>query len=272
MSFDYEKSIWGARIATTDWVDPASFRLKKIINIFSGFRSGANILEIGCGAGMFTRGIKYNIKKLNCFGCDISENAIAEAKKNQCGIDYRVSHENILPYVDEKFDGVVITDVLEHVDDPLIFLKEIRRVLKSSGTFFLYVPCEGDWLSMWNLLDKLNLKNDVTKQYAGHINFFSRKEVVVMLQESGFNIVKKRYSEHFFGQLLGIFVFKLMDKTAKKTKDNFIYNESYIESVEKNITVNISWLKNIVNWIIRLESSLFQIIPSSNFIVISKKK
>src|ERR1044072_5627944 len=45
-----------------------------------------------------------------------------------------------IPCADDTFDFILCTQVLEHVPDPLAAVKELRRVLKSSGQLFLTVP------------------------------------------------------------------------------------------------------------------------------------
>jgi len=45
-----------------------------------------------------------------------------------------------IPVADDTFDFILCTQVLEHVPDPVAAVKELRRVLKSSGQLFLTVP------------------------------------------------------------------------------------------------------------------------------------
>lgn len=45
-----------------------------------------------------------------------------------------------LPMADNSVDALICIAVLEHIEDPLLAMKEMRRVLKPGGTLFLYVP------------------------------------------------------------------------------------------------------------------------------------
>ena len=58
-----------------------------------------------------------------------------------------------LPFEDEAFDGIISCGVLEHVADPVASLKEIHRVLKRGGYFYIFMlPQKTSWvekLSEW---------------------------------------------------------------------------------------------------------------------------
>ncbi len=151
MAFNYEQSIWGRGEAGKRWSDPTSIRLRRALKALGHLPKHAKVLEVGCGAGQFIRAIHRFRPDLESFGCDISQAAIALAKKSADGVDYAVSTD-ALPYVDGAFDAVLIFDVLEHVAHPGLLLGEVGRVLKRGGLFFAFVPCEGDWLSLWHLL------------------------------------------------------------------------------------------------------------------------
>lgn len=45
-----------------------------------------------------------------------------------------------LPLADDSVDGVICIAVLEHVEDPIKAVSELRRILKPGGKLFLYVP------------------------------------------------------------------------------------------------------------------------------------
>lgn len=277
MSFDYEQSIWGRGEASGRWSDPAAFRLRQALRVVDeagkagearNAKEAGKVLEVGCGAGQFIRAIKKLRPELDCFGADISREAIAIAKNRNDGVSYSLSEAESLPYPDNFFDAVLIFDVLEHVENPAQILREVRRVLKPGGIFYAFVPCEGDATSLWHLLDRLHLKNDLTKKYAGHIQYFSRAHFFKLLSDSGFTIQRARYSEHFFGQLLGIVAFHLMDRAARKNKLTQLNNESFFTDGSSK---NWRWLKSLINSIIFLESVCFSRLPSPNIHIVCKK-
>ena len=110
--------------------------------IFSNYdmRSGMRVLELGCGTGSMWTGHEDVIRL--CSGLvmsDFSEAMIIKAKET-VGEYPNVSYEQIdimdIPFEDESFDAVIANMMLYHVPDITRGLKEVRRVLKPSGTFY----------------------------------------------------------------------------------------------------------------------------------------
>ncbi|MCX7661080.1 MAG: class I SAM-dependent methyltransferase [Candidatus Omnitrophica bacterium] len=87
---------------------------------------GDRVLDIGCGSKIYRRFISPNFY----IGLDISKLSYADI----------IGNVKCLPFKDNSFDSVIITEVLEHIEEPLIALNEIERVLKSSGIVYLTVP------------------------------------------------------------------------------------------------------------------------------------
>lgn len=271
MNFDYNKSIWGRNTATLKYSDSASIRLKRVLKIVANLPSGSKILEVGCGGGAFIRAISILRPDLLCFGCDISSSAIKQAQNVTKSINYTVCGEKTLPYNDNIFDVVLIIDVLEHVLEPENLLKEIYRILKPGALFFSFVPCENDWTSFWKYLDMFGLKNDVTKKHAGHINYFSRKDLFDLYGRMKFNFIKISYSEHFLGQILGILSFVSMERFAKKNNLSQVNNEIFFEAIKSKKKGWRNFFRALINSIIYLESSLFCLFPSPNVFIIANK-
>lgn len=262
--FDYEKSIWGHGYASLKLSSPTSFRLRQSLQSIAELQSGAKVLEVGSGAGQFIRAIKTIRPELACFGCDISQHALALAKQANDGVTYDLSEEKKLPYADNSFDAVLIFDVLEHVLDPGSVLAEVNRVLKNGGLFYCFVPCEADPLSFWNLLHKLGLKAELTKMYAGHINKFTRRGLVNLVESYNFTTKRVRYSEQILGQLLGLAAFFSMDHFAKKNNLNQVNNEQYFYNLDQKGGGVLKIIKNIINSLVTSESIVFSRVPSPN--------
>ncbi|MFA6105189.1 MAG: class I SAM-dependent methyltransferase [Patescibacteria group bacterium] len=261
MSFDYEKSVWGRGTASTKISDPTSIRLGHALRALKILKSGDKVLEIGCGAGQFIRGIKLIRPELICQGVDISVNAINAARETKDGVEYFCQTGELLPRENNFFDAVIILDVLEHVENWQQILSEAQRVLKPGGVLYIFVPCEGSKVSFWNWLRKLNIGKNLTNKYAGHINYFSKNDILITLNKFGFNYSIK-YSEHVLGQLIGIAAFFAMEAKAKKQTGKQINNEQFF--TENNESAIIKFFKKCINGLVYIESLILQYIPSPN--------
>lgn len=162
------------------------------------------MLDIGCGGGAITESLPYYYPNADIHGCDISKAAIKYAEKLGTGkIKYSLAQEKKFPYKDNFFDVCICFDVVEHIPHVENFLKEIRRVLKKRGKFFLVVPCEGQAFTYTWLFRKIKFGQNLTLDNWGHIHpEFTHDSVAMLLAKQGFAIEKKVYSAHFLYQII----------------------------------------------------------------------
>lgn len=110
-----------------------------MLESFKPFFRPGNMLELGCFRGAFTRRLNAHYPKLTCV--EASDEAIAEAQKtlgNGVQFHNATFEEVILP---TRYDNIVMTHVLEHLDDPVRVLKRVNdEWLQESGRFFLVCP------------------------------------------------------------------------------------------------------------------------------------
>ena len=103
------------------------------------FKKGGSFLELGSFKGDFTKRFADYFKDITCV--EASNEAIEEAKKKVPSSVKFINDlfENVeLP---KKYDNVVLTHVLEHLDDPVKVLKRINdEWLNDGGRFFLVTP------------------------------------------------------------------------------------------------------------------------------------
>jgi len=110
-----------------------------MIKSFEPFFKSGNLLELGSFKGDFTRRFLPFFNDITCV--EASDIAINEAKKkvgNQVVYINSLFEEVMLP---KRYDNVVMTHVLEHIDDPVLVLKRINdEWLAEDGRFFLVCP------------------------------------------------------------------------------------------------------------------------------------
>ena len=110
-----------------------------MIKAFEPFFKEGNFLELGSHKGVFTKLFLPYFEDITCV--EVSDEAIAIAK-NEFGEKIKFVN-SLFETVDlpTKYDNIVLTHVLEHIDDPVAVLKRINdEWLSDNGRFFLVCP------------------------------------------------------------------------------------------------------------------------------------
>ena len=99
---------------------------------------GANVLEIGVGTGA---NFRYYPPGVAVTAIDVSEGMLAQARdkarEQGLAVDLRLTDAQALDFPDASFDTVVATLVFCTVPDPVLGLREVRRVCKPGGQVLL---------------------------------------------------------------------------------------------------------------------------------------
>jgi ubiquinone/menaquinone biosynthesis C-methylase UbiE len=127
-----------------------------------------NILDVGCGEGFTLKRIYDSGIKSKAEGIEYLDSAIKIGKKENPSIKIKKGTIYKLPYPDNKFDLVICTEVLEHLENPELALMELKRV--SNKYVLISVPNE-PFFMLANLLRGKNISrwgNDIE-----HINHWT---------------------------------------------------------------------------------------------------
>jgi SAM-dependent methyltransferase len=111
----------------------------------------AAILDAGTGTGANLRLLR-TLGFARVTGIDFSAEAIRFCAEKGLG-EVQPGDVCALPFADRQFDLVLATDIIEHVEDDLAALREIRRVLRPGGHSLLTVPA---FPILWGLQDEVS--------------------------------------------------------------------------------------------------------------------
>jgi len=99
----------------------------------------ANMLDLGCGPGIFLAMISNlpKFKDYHCMGMDLSPEMIAYAKLSYKKITWKVGNIYDTGLAAESLDVIFSSFVMIHLVNPELALKEIYRILKKGGKFYI---------------------------------------------------------------------------------------------------------------------------------------
>jgi len=110
-----------------------------------------SVLDIGCAKGYLVK--SFLDLGINAYGVDISAYAInnslpeVRSRLKLCDIE-----QEKLPFNDDSFDVVIMSEVIEHLREIKFAMKEIKRVLKPEGIIYLTTPTP-----KWKLYDPTHI-------------------------------------------------------------------------------------------------------------------
>lgn len=139
-----------------------------------------NILDIGCWNREFLDLFPAKIEK---YGIDIVE------REFDSSIHFtKADISKEIPFPDSFFSVAVAGEVIEHLFDPLVFLKETWRVLESGGQLVLTTPNLCFWRNIIQILKKDAIFwVDYHPAQNGHIRYFAPRTMKIALSTSGFS-------------------------------------------------------------------------------------
>ena len=151
--------------------------------IISAIKPGGKVLEVGCGKGMLLNLLKK--KGYDTYGIEPSPVAYKYAKESlKLNVDNQFLHNS--RFRNEKFDVVILIDVVEHILNMRPFLDDLKSVLKEGGLIFIGT----------GNIDSFNARfagNNWFYYYTWeHVSFFTDTTMRTLLQQNGFKDIKVR--------------------------------------------------------------------------------
>lgn len=141
-------------------------RIKFILN---SIPEDSYVLEVGCNSGGLLR-LCSTERKCYCKGIDISGEMVRAAQSKR--INAIIGCAEKLPYFDNEFDCVIMSEILEHIYNPVLAVSEARRVLKVNGFLVGSVPHPTGYNST-----KMSIKD-----HKWHCRIFTDKKLKQLLQ------------------------------------------------------------------------------------------
>jgi SAM-dependent methyltransferase len=150
-------------------------------------RNGRTLLDIGSHAGRFLH--LAGQAGWDAEGTEINARTAAYAAERTGAPVHRLKAEQVLE-LKRRFDAVTLTDVLEHIPQPVSLLSTVRRLLSPNGWIAVKVPCGSAQLlkETWRARLSRGYRATVADNLV-HINHFSPRALREALTRTGFTDV-----------------------------------------------------------------------------------
>lgn len=159
-------------------------RFPAIEKVWGSLAKPATVLDYGCGNGVLTYWMKCNGFGKTILGVDISRTGIESARKAFACDGIQYEDLDWFSSSNEKFDVLVSSHVLEHLENPAEIL---RTLLAQAEWFVIEVPLES---CVWaNVMSKFSSKPRRDNSL-GHLHFWTRKQVRELMESSGYLILR----------------------------------------------------------------------------------
>lgn len=197
------------------------------------------VLDIGCGFGWFELNVlNRGVKKI--VGLELSEEDLSTVKKHVKNnkVFFTTGSAINLPFKDKAFDTVVAWEVVEHIpkntEDKMF--KEVFRVLKKDGVFYLSTPYDSFWSKYF----------DPAWWLIGH-RHYSEEKLINLGCKNGFKVSEVHTKGKWWGliNLLNLYIAKWIFRRKPFLEKNLLDKESREYGTDKGcMGIFVKYQKN----------------------------
>jgi SAM-dependent methyltransferase len=136
--------------------------------------SASSFLEVGCGTGFVMLGLRSAFPAMALTGAEIHEDALRFTRRRVPDAELLQMDARRIPF-DAEFDTAGAFDVIEHIDEDVQVLAQMRQAVKPGGVVLISVP-QHRWL--WSAAD----------DFAHHRRRYRRGEITRKAEEAGLKV------------------------------------------------------------------------------------
>jgi len=181
------------------------FSRSNLLNNIESNIKDKTVLEIGCSSGWLIKDLKKKFKYINYVGSDVLKLTLLRLSKKYKKIPFLKFDITKNPLKKIKFDNIIMLNVLEHIKDDYLAIRNTYKLLNQNGIIYIEVPAHQF------------LYDNYDKQLS-HFRRYSIVDLEKKLKKAGYKIIKKQH--------LGFFCFipfaltKIINKYLIKNKNN----------------------------------------------------
>jgi len=145
------------------------------------------VLDVGCAGGYLSK--RFAEQGATVIGIELDEEAAAQAREFCDELHIGDVETMELPFEEGSFDAIVCGDLIEHLRDPVAFLRRIRPFLRRGGRLVLTTPNVANWAMRFGLLAGRWRYTERGILDRTHTHLFTKKTLEEALELAGYEIL-----------------------------------------------------------------------------------
>jgi len=186
-----------------DEPDMAYRRRARILLDYLELRDGEAVLDLGCGMGFYLMAMG-RLRHLRLVGYDGDVGRLAWACSESVPAALARGDIHKLPFADGSFDKVLMSEVLEHLHDDALALREVRRVLRPGGILAASVP-HADYPLAWDPINRVWTalggapfrRGPLVGIWTNHERLYRPHELAAVVEGAGLHMEELEEATHF---------------------------------------------------------------------------
>jgi 2-polyprenyl-3-methyl-5-hydroxy-6-metoxy-1,4-benzoquinol methylase len=176
---------------------------------------GEKILEIGSGRGWFSLAMAK--KGFDITAVDLSQKNLDLIKEKSSFVKTKFGSADDLPFTEERFDWIVMNEVLEHLEHPSLVIEHIKSFLTLQGKIFISVPYKE------NIVQELCIHCHKMTPHSAHLHSFTKKSLERLATDNNLFVINQfTYLHKLFTKTGLISLVKLIPNCLFEVKDQFL--------------------------------------------------
>ena len=162
--------------------------IESFFDIFSSNEKRRSVLDVGCGEGFQSA---YFLKKdweVKCI--DFSEYGLSHHNPQLMSHFTQGDIQNLVESDTESYSVILLKNVLEHVVNPKILLKNLRNLMDDQSLLFIEVP--NDHSDFQSMIGSKDYRDEPWFCPPQHLHYFQFKSLISLLNDLGFEVISSQ--------------------------------------------------------------------------------
>jgi ubiquinone/menaquinone biosynthesis C-methylase UbiE len=233
----------------------------KMIFEYLNVQPGDKVLDCGCGEGFYLKLLEKLYPEAKFWGVDYDPEILGRAKR-EVSARVKLMQGDIyrLPFKKNYFDKIILSEVIEHLDDDLKALRLVKNILKKGGALAITVP-NANYPFFWDPVNKVLEKVFKThvKQgfWAGiwnmHLRLYDYDQLISLCKKAGLKISRADLMTHHCFPFNHLFLYgfkQILNKGVLPEKMSLSADKFTWEKADKNQKLDVVKLGyRFLNWV-----------------------